>query len=42
VIGRDGIFHKSAIDDPALPLIGDMTDELPDGHIAWLDLLGNA
>jgi len=31
VVGRDGILNTGAEADPSLPLIGDMTDRLPDG-----------
>jgi hypothetical protein len=31
VVGKDGILKTLAEPDPSLPLIGDMTDRLPDG-----------
>jgi hypothetical protein len=31
VVGKDGISNGAAEADPSLPLIGDMTDKLPDG-----------
>jgi hypothetical protein len=31
VVGKDGILNTQAEPDPSLPLIGDMTDRLPDG-----------
>ena len=31
VVGKDGILNTNASADPALPLIGDMADQLPDG-----------
>ncbi len=31
VVGKDGILNTGAEPDPALPLVGDMTDRLPDG-----------
>jgi len=31
VIGKDGILNTNSQVDPALPLVGDMTDQLPDG-----------
>jgi hypothetical protein len=31
VVGKDGILNTNAEPDPSLPLIGDMTDKLPDG-----------
>lgn len=31
VVGKDGILNTKAEPDPNLPLIGDMTDKLPDG-----------
>lgn len=31
VVGKDGILNNRAEADPSLPLIGDMTDKLPDG-----------
>jgi hypothetical protein len=31
VVGKDGILNTDKETDPALPLVGDMTDRLPDG-----------
>jgi hypothetical protein len=31
VMGRDGILNTKVQADPSLPLVGDMTDKLPDG-----------
>jgi hypothetical protein len=31
VVGKDGILNTSSGPDPNLPLVGDMTDQLPDG-----------
>jgi hypothetical protein len=31
VVGKDGILNTDKERDPALPLVGDMTDRLPDG-----------
>ena len=31
VAGRDGVLNTKAEADPALPLVGDMTDKLPEG-----------
>jgi hypothetical protein len=31
VVGKDGILNTDRQTDPALPLVGDMTDQLPDG-----------
>jgi len=31
VVGKDGILNTNSQADPALPLVGDMTDHLPDG-----------
>jgi hypothetical protein len=31
VVGRDGILNTDKETDPALPLVGDMTDRLPEG-----------
>jgi len=31
VVGKDGILKTNSKNDPALPLVGDMTDQLPDG-----------